>query len=172
MYHVLTLALAGQDCTYVPLVDGKGSQSRTVGRGVTVSECVRRGWLVWNPTAGWQNRGQHELTDAGRAILAERTERDSKRHLEARRKNLLRLAHWEHGYRCHGLWRRDEAGDRRLGRVSLGPPGLWDGVYSWLVDNPKAPGGVPLVEGEAASLKAAKAAVETAYLLLPPEAKY
>jgi len=61
--------------------------------------------------------------------------------------------HWEHGYRCHGLWR----GNDRLGCVSLGPPGLWDGVYRWMIDaRPADP------SGQAATLRAAKRAVERA----------
>jgi hypothetical protein len=60
--------------------------------------------------------------------------------------------HWEHGYRVHGLW--DDAG-KRLGAVGIGPRNLWDGVYRWWVDGCKT-------EGEAATLRAAKRAVERA----------
>lgn len=46
MAHVLTLAREqGRDIGWVPLVDGKGSQSRTVGRGLTIEACQRHGWL-------------------------------------------------------------------------------------------------------------------------------
>lgn len=61
-------------------------------------------------------------------------------------------ARWERGYRCHGLW----LGDQRLGYVSLGPPGLWDGLYMWNVDRP---GPMPAL-GSTKTLKAAKRAVE------------
>ena len=65
---------------------------------------------------------------------------------------------WEHGYRCHGLWR----GGERLGCVSLGPPLHWDGVYRWVIDaEPDAPA------QEAKTLRSAKRAVERA-LGLPP----
>lgn len=63
---------------------------------------------------------------------------------------------WEHGYRCHGLWQ----GMKRLGRVSLGPPGLWDGLYRWDLDD----GGT---SGTTKSLRAGKRAVEKS-LGLPP----
>jgi hypothetical protein len=61
--------------------------------------------------------------------------------------------HWEHGYRTHGLW--DERG-RRLGAVSLGPRDHWDGVYRYWTD------AKPDAVGEAATLRAAKRAVERA----------
>ena len=66
--------------------------------------------------------------------------------------------HWEHGYRCHGLWQ----GGERLGYVSLGPPGLWDGLYRWGIDADRnAP------PGKAETLLAGKRAVEEALGLLP-----
>jgi hypothetical protein len=44
--HVLGLASRqGADIWWVPLVDGKGSQSRTVGRDATIQSCIRYGWL-------------------------------------------------------------------------------------------------------------------------------
>lgn len=44
--HILHLASKqGADIWWVPLVDGKGSQSRTVGRHATISACKRYGWL-------------------------------------------------------------------------------------------------------------------------------
>jgi hypothetical protein len=44
--HVLGLASRqGADIWWVPLVDGKGSQSRTVGRSLTIEACQRHGWL-------------------------------------------------------------------------------------------------------------------------------
>jgi len=62
-------------------------------------------------------------------------------------------AHWEHGYRCHGLWRDGV----RLGHVALGPPGRWDGIYRWGID---ARANAP--SRESASLRAAKREVEKA----------
>ncbi len=59
---------------------------------------------------------------------------------------------WEHGYRCHGLW----LGSNRLGRVSIGPKGLWDGLYRWELD------GHPATSGEAKTLGKAKRQVEEA----------
>lgn len=163
--HVLQLVAAGRDPTWVPLVNGKGSQARTVGRGVTVSTAVRDGLLKRGE--GWT----YSLTPAGRAELDAYEARRLATQERAERKSLMRRAHWEKGYRCHGLWTNDLAGAQRLGRVSIGPAGLWDRkTYHWLLDNPKAPGGVPLAEGEADSLKAAKAAVEVAYLSLPFDA--
>jgi hypothetical protein len=32
---------------------------------------------------------------------------------------------WQRGYRCHTLWH----GKERLGRISLGKHGEWDGTY-------------------------------------------
>lgn len=172
VHHVMTLAMAGHDVTWVPLVDGKGSQSRTVGRGATISTCRRRGWLVWNPALGRNNTGLYEVTDAGRAALAIELEGDLAQRDRNARKSLMSRAHWEHGYRCHGLWTNDVEGSRRMGRVSIGPKGHWDGAsYSWLIDNPLEPdGGVPLKEGIEPSLKAAKTAVERAVIALPYEA--
>jgi hypothetical protein len=62
-------------------------------------------------------------------------------------------AQWEHGYRCHGLWRAGV----RLGYVWLGAPGRWDGIYRWGID---ARANAPL--RESANLRAAKRAVEKA----------
>ncbi len=62
--------------------------------------------------------------------------------------------HWEHGYRCHGLW----LGINRLGRVSIGPRRLWDGIYRWELD------GFPATSGEAETLRKAKRQVEEALL--------
>src|SRR4051812_28274567 len=46
MAHVLVLAgRQGADIEYVPLVDGKGSQSRTVGRGATIGALKRHALL-------------------------------------------------------------------------------------------------------------------------------
>jgi hypothetical protein len=61
--------------------------------------------------------------------------------------------HWEHGYRCHGLW-LDNA---RLGRVSIGPRGFFTGVYRW-----EASTKAGTIEGESRSLRAAKRHVERA----------
>jgi hypothetical protein len=65
MLYVLDLASQqGTNIGWVPLVDGKGSQSRTVGRGATIEACRRRGWL---------DRGGN-LTQVGREVrAAERT---------------------------------------------------------------------------------------------------
>jgi hypothetical protein len=63
-----------------------------------------------------------------------------------------RRLHWEHGYRCHGLWTDT---NRRLGVVGIGPRGIWKPVdgYSWQIDSPRR-------EGEAGSLRDAKRRVE------------
>ncbi len=61
--------------------------------------------------------------------------------------------HWEHGYRVHGLW--DEDTGQRVGAVGIGPRNLWDGIYRWYLDGSR-------LEGEAATLRAAKRAVERA----------
>jgi len=66
MMHVLNLAREqGRNIHTVPLVDGKGSQSRTVGRMLTIEACQRRGWLDW---AG-------NLTAAGRAAYTAEADR-------------------------------------------------------------------------------------------------
>lgn len=61
------------------------------------------------------------------------------------------MARWERGYRTHGYW-RDESNER-LGRVSIGPRGLWDGVYLWEIDGSR-------LAGTANTLAKAKRAVE------------
>lgn len=165
--HVLRLAEAGRDCTMVPLVNGKGSQSGTVGRGATVSTCVRNGWLTWSSEGGWRGDGQYVLSATGREVLKAVAERMQARKEQALRAEVRNDAGWEHGYRCHGLWTAASRyssdwspswNEYRLGRVALGPPVLWDGVYTWLVDKPGSDG--VLAEGTATSLKAAKQAVE------------
>lgn len=66
MLHVLQLASQqGANIHWVPLVDGKGSQSRTVGRGLTVEACQRRGWLDY----------QGNLTPLGRTVRNEAEEK-------------------------------------------------------------------------------------------------
>lgn len=161
---VLRLIKDGRDPTWVPLVDGKGSQSRTVGRGLTLSTARRRGLIVHEPDG-------YKLTWAGHAEIEAADARERRARDRIAAANLMMHAHWEKGYRCHGLWTNDLTQAKRLGRVSIGPAGLWDGkTYHWLLDNPKAPGTVPLAEGVADSLKAAKAAVVAAYLSLPAEA--
>lgn len=67
MAHVLNLAREqGANISWVPLVNGKGSQSRTVGRSMTISACRRHGWLN---DAG-------ELTEAGRKLIYAYNERN------------------------------------------------------------------------------------------------
>ena len=53
--------------------------------------------------------------------------------------------HWEHGYRCHGLWTQD---GRRCGIVGIGPRGVWeprDGYY-WSLDGPTREGTEPTLQ--------------------------
>ncbi|AXQ68841.1 hypothetical protein HOU00_gp284 [Caulobacter phage CcrPW] len=119
--HVLELAEKGRDIWWVPLVDGKGSQSRTVGRQNTIYTAQRHGWLDKDD----------KLTPAGKIVLAEQQARATQQDRFFERQARLKGTHWERGYRVHGFWR----GGERLGTVSLGPPALWDGVYSWAVDN-------------------------------------
>lgn len=150
--HVLSLAAVGRDVSYVPLVNGRGSQSRTVGRGVSVDVARRAGWLD----------SEYKLTDAGRTAYEVEKARIKAIEVRKRRKSLMQHVHWEKGDRCHGLWANDLPGKApwRYGRVSIGPAGLWDGKsYRWAVDG-RSPG-IFTHEGEATSLKAAKAAVET-----------
>lgn len=67
--HVLDLASRqGSDIGYVPLVNGKGSQSRTVGRGATIDSCIRRGWLDRDGN----------ITQAGREARAAENERQGR----------------------------------------------------------------------------------------------
>jgi hypothetical protein len=144
--HVLALASRqGTDIWWVPLVDGKGSQSRTVGRHATIATCWRHGWL---------ERNTSNLTPEGRAILHAEDARREARDLKEQRKSLLRVMHWESGYRCHGLWNDG----RRVACVGLGPKGLWDGVYRWRLDPPL------IASGEANTLAEAKRATELALL--------
>jgi hypothetical protein len=144
MAHVLTLAERKDPFIWrPPLVDGKGSQSRTVGRVATVVTCQRYGWLTRDA----------DLTEAGATILADHRRRLQARQVAQMRRESLKWLRWEHGYRCHGLWR----GEARVGFVSLGPLHLWDGVYRWSTESL---GGL----GEAASLKTAKREVEDAVL--------
>ncbi len=61
MLHVLNLARRqGAVIGWVPLVNGKGSQSRTVGRQLTIEACRRHGWLNY----------EDQLTIQGREIVA------------------------------------------------------------------------------------------------------
>jgi hypothetical protein len=65
-HHILELASKqGADLHHVPLVDGRGSQSRTVGRATTIESCVRHGWLVRDVGPNWA----YTLTDTGRKML-------------------------------------------------------------------------------------------------------
>ena len=45
-------------------------------------------------------------------------------HLMSKKEKAAALT-WQRGYRCHTLW----SGQTRLGRISLGPHGEWDGLY-------------------------------------------
>jgi hypothetical protein len=63
-------------------------------------------------------------------------------------------AHWQRGYRRHGLW--DAAAKVRLGTVGLGPAGWHDGAYRWSATGPDG----RERSGEETSLKAAKRKVE------------
>lgn len=140
--NVLTLAKKGvSDLWRPPLVDGKGSQSRTVGRMLSIEAAQRHGWL---DRAG-------KLTEAGEQVLAEQEARAAAQARFFQRQARLANTRWEKGYRSHGLWR----GDTRLGYVGLGPANLWDGTYSWGVDN-HGP------TGEAKKLAEAKRLVEDA----------
>lgn len=67
MMHVLDLASRqGTDIHWVPLVDGKGSQSRTVGRSLTIEACQRRGWLDYTCNLTQSGRETlHRFRDAG-----------------------------------------------------------------------------------------------------------
>ncbi|USN14701.1 hypothetical protein PAPPERLAPAPP_03320 [Brevundimonas phage vB_BpoS-Papperlapapp] len=171
--HVLKLLESGNDPSWVPLVNGRGSQSRTVGRGATLSAAERAGFIVWQGRNARLAPGEpaYILTRLGRREILAEEGRVLERVARQARKDLMRGAHWERGHRCHGLWSNTPVIDLdeprntreapRLGRVSIGPSGLWDGkTYAWLIDNPAAPGGPPLAEGEAPSLREAKAAVE------------
>ena len=63
--------------------------------------------------------------------------------------------HWEHGYRCHGLWK--DTSNERFGHVSLGPAGLWRAgrdKYMWGLDV------APYPSGETYGLRQAKKKVE------------
>lgn len=140
--NVLTLAKKGvSDLWRPPLVDGKGSQSRTVGRMLSIEAAQRHGWL---DRAG-------KLTEAGEVVLAEQESRAAAQERFFQRQARLANTRWEKGYRSHGLWR----GDTRLGVVDLGPAHLWDGTYTWAVDN-HGP------SGEAKKLAEAKRLVEDA----------
>lgn len=81
MAYVLRLATQqGADIWWVPLVDGKGSQSRTVGRGLTIEALWRHGWI---------ERGTANPTPEGRAMLVAYDERWA-RTQERRNKKLAR----------------------------------------------------------------------------------
>lgn len=71
---------------------------------------------------------------------------------------------WEHGYRCHGFWYRDN--NQRMGYVGLSPPGTTPVIYTWGLDDPEAKprhDGEPPARGEASSLRSAKRAVVRAF---------
>lgn len=140
--NVLSLAKKGvSDLWRPPLVDGKGSQSRTVGRMLSIEAAQRHGWLD----------REGKLTENGETVLAEQESRAAAQERFFQRQGRLASTRWEKGYRSHGLWR----GDTRLGCISLGPPQLWDGTYAWSVDN-HGPA------GETQKLADAKRAVEDA----------
>jgi hypothetical protein len=66
-------------------------------------------------------------------------------------KRSKKQAFWERGHLSHGYW----LGKERLGAVTLGPKGEWDGVYRWQAGDRA---------GEAATLEEAKRSVEQAVL--------
>ena len=72
--------------------------------------------------------------------------------MAARAKRKKQKPFWERGFLSHGYW----LGKQRLGRVSLGPRGEWDGVYRWQAGNR---------EGKARTLREAKQSVEQAVLV-------
>jgi hypothetical protein len=59
---------------------------------------------------------------------------------------------WERGFLSHGYW----LGKTRLGVVTLGPRGEWDGIYRWQAGSSA---------GKAKTLREAKQAVEQAVLV-------
>jgi hypothetical protein len=67
-------------------------------------------------------------------------------------KRSRKQAFWERGYLSHGYW----LGEQKLGSVTLGRKGEWDGVYRWQAGSHT---------GEAATLEEAKRAVEQAVLV-------
>jgi hypothetical protein len=65
--------------------------------------------------------------------------------------NMLDELHWEHGYRCHGLW---HSNGKRVALIGIGPRATRqpsDG-YAWSIDGTN-------VEGKASTLRLAKKAV-------------
>lgn len=66
-------------------------------------------------------------------------------------KRSKRQAFWERGFLSHGYW----LGKERLGVVTLGPKGEWDGVYRWQAGDRA---------GEASTLEEARRSVEQAVL--------
>lgn len=122
--EVLKLAL--EECPTIwwpPLVNGKGSQSRTAGRHNSIYTAIRAGWLDQDV----------KITPAGRAVMAAAKEQQAAQDLSQRRRNLMRVLHWERGYRCHGLWLND--GTEQVASIGLGPASVWDGVYVWAIAN-------------------------------------
>jgi hypothetical protein len=63
-----------------------------------------------------------------------------------------KVSHWEHGYRCHGLW-DDERPHVRVAAVDLGPRYGWNGIYRWSIDSTGE-------RGEARTLRTAKRQAE------------
>jgi hypothetical protein len=59
---------------------------------------------------------------------------------------------WERGFLSHGYW----LGKERLGVVTLGPRGEWDGIYRWQAGSNA---------GKASTLREAKHAVEQVVLV-------
>jgi hypothetical protein len=59
---------------------------------------------------------------------------------------------WERGFQSHGYW----LGKSKVGIVSLGKRGEWDGVYRWQAGS---------CAGKAKTLQEAKQAVEQAVLV-------
>lgn len=70
-------------------------------------------------------------------------------------------AHWEHGNRCHGLWRDDAAIDIRVAYIGL-PPRVFPAKvhgYSWSMDWPNE----GTAKGTSRTLREAKSAATKAW---------
>jgi hypothetical protein len=72
--------------------------------------------------------------------------------MAARAKRKKQKPFWERGFLSHGYW----LGKARVGVVSTGPRGEWDGIYRWQAGSSA---------GKAKTLREAKQAVEQAVLV-------